>query len=140
LPHTLTGDRHTARYLADGRIFISFRDTARESPTRGDWVAWVGTWQDIVSGGPRRFRVRLKDNHHAWDCAYPGVERLPDGTILTPPYGHGKPDRPPYTVSIRVHPDALADRLRNLLGASPRLSPRPRHEADHRHRFPHRRR
>ncbi len=123
LPHTLTGDRHTARYLADGRIFISFRDTARESPTRGDWVAWVGTWQDIVSGGPGQFRVRLMDNHHAWDCAYPGVERLPDGTILTTTYGHWEPDQPPYIVSIRVHPDDLDERLRNLLRASPKLSP-----------------
>jgi hypothetical protein len=40
LPATLTGDRHTARYAPDGRLFVSFRDMARGSPTWGDWVGW----------------------------------------------------------------------------------------------------
>jgi hypothetical protein len=42
LPAALTGDRHTARYAPDGRLFITFRDMAHQSPTRGDWVGWVG--------------------------------------------------------------------------------------------------
>ncbi len=48
LPASLTGDRHTGRYAPDGRLFISFRDRTHLSPTWGDWVAWVGTYQDIV--------------------------------------------------------------------------------------------
>ena len=28
------------------------------------------------------------DNKDSWDCAYPGVEVLPDGTIVSTTYGH----------------------------------------------------
>jgi hypothetical protein len=38
LPGSLTGDRHVGKYAPDGRLFVSFRDTTHESPTRGDWV------------------------------------------------------------------------------------------------------
>ena len=50
LPRELTGNRHTGKYLDDGRLFISFRDTAPYSPTQGDWIGWVGTFNDIVLG------------------------------------------------------------------------------------------
>jgi hypothetical protein len=46
LPGALTGDRHTGKYAPDGRLFLSFRDTTLESPTKGDWVAWVGRYED----------------------------------------------------------------------------------------------
>ena len=98
----LTGDRHTGVYAPDGRLFISFRDTTHESPTKGDWVAWVGTYDDIQLGREGQYRVRLMDNTKAADCAYPGVEMLPDGTILTTTYGHWQEGKPPYIVSIRL--------------------------------------
>ena len=44
-----TGDRHTGKYAPDGRLFISFRDTARVSGTQGDWAGWVGTWDEPLS-------------------------------------------------------------------------------------------
>lgn len=102
LPAALTGDRHTAKYGPDGRLFISFRDTTLESPTKGDWVAWVGTYDDIVGGSEGQYRVRLMQNHKGADCAYPGVEILPDGTFVTTTYGHWTPDKAPYIVSIRL--------------------------------------
>jgi hypothetical protein len=98
----LTGDRHTARYAPDGRLFISFRDTTLESPTKGDWVAWVGRYEDIVANREGQYRVRLMDNHNKWDCAYPGVEILPDGTLVTTTYGHWEEGQPPYIVSMRL--------------------------------------
>lgn len=101
LPRALTGDRHTAKYAPDGRLVISFRDTAKDSPTQGDWMAWVGTYQDIVSGKPGQYRVRLKDNLHKWDCAYPGVEVLPDGTFVITTYGHWSQGEQPYILSVR---------------------------------------
>jgi hypothetical protein len=110
LPGALTGDRHTAKYAPDGRLFVSFRDTTLESPTQGDWVAWVGTYNDITSGREGQYRVRLMDNHHKWDCAYPGVEVLPDGTIVTTTYGHWTQGEPPYVVSVRFKLDEL-DRM-----------------------------
>ncbi|MCB9936642.1 MAG: exo-alpha-sialidase [Planctomycetaceae bacterium] len=102
LPASLTGDRHTGVYGPDGRLFISFRDTTRESPTKGDWVAWVGTYEDIVEGREGQYRVRLMDNHKGADCAYPAVEILPDGTIVTTTYGHWEKDQPAYIVSVRL--------------------------------------
>ena len=102
LPAALTGDRHTAKYTADGRLFISFRDTTHETPTKGDWVAWVGTYEDIVKGREGQFRVRLMDNKNRWDCAYPPVEILPDDTIVTTTYGHWTAGEMPYIVSVRL--------------------------------------
>lgn len=101
LPGALTGDRHTAKYSPDGRLFISFRDTTLESPTKGDWVGWVGTYEDIVKGREGQYRVRLKDNHKGADCAYPGVEILPDGTFVTTTYGHWTANEQPYILSVR---------------------------------------
>ncbi|MHC4786025.1 MAG: hypothetical protein ACYTE6_08650 [Planctomycetota bacterium] len=45
--------------------------------------------------------MRLLDNHHRWDCAYPGVEVLPDGTFVATTYGHWTPGAAPYIVSVR---------------------------------------
>jgi hypothetical protein len=103
LPGALTGDRHVGRYAPDGRLFVSFRDTTHESPTQGDWVGWVGTFDDILEGRQGQYRVRLLDNHHRWDCAYPGVEVLPDGTFVATTYGHWTPDAAPYIVSVRFN-------------------------------------
>ncbi len=102
LPGALTGDRHVAKYAPDGRLFITFRDMALESATKGDWVAWVGSYDDIVNGREGQYRVRLMDNKDAWDCAYPGLELLPDGTFVTTTYGHWEAGAEPYIVSVRV--------------------------------------
>jgi hypothetical protein len=107
LPGALTGDRHVCRYTPDGRLFISFRDTTLESPTQGDWVAWVGTYEDIVKGREGQFRVRLMDNLNAWDCAYPGVEVLPDGTIVTVTYGTWIKGEQPFIVGVRLRMEEL---------------------------------
>jgi hypothetical protein len=113
LPNELTGDRHTAVYDENDRLFISFRDiTPRHwtSPTEGDWVGWVGRYKDLKTAGKGDFRIRIKDNHHRWDCAYPGVLILPDQTIVTTTYGHWDRGKQPYirTARFRLHQlDAL---------------------------------
>ena len=112
LPGALTGDRHVGKYAANGRLFISFRDTTHESKTQGDWVAWVGTYDDLLHNREGQYRIRLMDNHHQWDCAYPGVEVLPDGTLVTTTYGHWTPGEPPYIVSVRVKLEELDGRVR----------------------------
>jgi hypothetical protein len=111
LPGALTGDRHVLRYAPDGRLFATFRDTTLESATKGDWVGWVGTYDDIVGGREGQYRVRLMDNLGGSDCAYPGLELLPDGTFVTTTYGHWEPAAPPYIMSVRItmaELDALA--------------------------------
>jgi len=100
LPAALTGDRHAARYAPDGRLFISFRDTTHVSPTKGDWVGWVGTYDDIVKGREGQYRVRIMDNTKGADCCYPGVELLPDGTFVTTTYGHWTEGEQAYVVSV----------------------------------------
>lgn len=109
----LTGDRHTGVRCPDGRYFISFRDMTLESPTHGDWVAWVGTYQDLKEKRQGQYRVRLMKNHKATDCAYPGVELLPDGTIVTTTYGHWTKDESPYIVSVRLKLDELDELARS---------------------------
>lgn len=103
----LTGDRHTLTYLADGRVFATFRDMADGSPTKGDWVAWIGTYAQLTSGTPAGYRVRLMDNTDSWDSSYPGLVRLPDGTIVTTTYGHWTTNQQPWIATMRLTPSAL---------------------------------
>lgn len=119
VPITLTGDRHTGVYGPDGRLFISFRGRTKSGsasakgevqgplPTEGDWAAWVGTYDDIVRGRPGQYVVRIMDNKKGWDTTYPGVEILPDGTIVTTTYGHWEAGKQPWIVSVRLTLDEL---------------------------------
>jgi hypothetical protein len=139
LPNSLNGDRHVIRYAPDGRLLIVFRDmsplsyrkdlnaiaegrkevnlskvaseTGQGSPTEGDWVGWVGTYNDLKNGSEGQYRIRFKDNIHSWDCCYPGVELLPDGTFVTTTYGHWEKDKQPYIISIRFKLNELDKRL-----------------------------
>lgn len=102
MPDALTGDRHQHTYLADGRLFISFRDVGAESPTDGDWVGWVGTYEDLVSGAEGQYRVRLKDNFKGRDCAYPTQHLLPDGTLFAATYGGWTEGEPNYLIAYHI--------------------------------------
>jgi hypothetical protein len=102
VPLSLTGDRHTAKCAPDGRLFISFRDMAEGDPWKGDWVAWVGTYDDIAKSRDGQYLVRLMDNKDSWDSTYPGVEVLRDGTIVTTTYGHWETGKEPFIVSVRL--------------------------------------
>ena len=88
LPLELTGDRHTLKYTNNGKLFISFRDMAKNSPSMGDWVAWVGSYDDLKNRDKGDYRILIKNNYDDWDSTYPGVELLPNGEIVTTTYGH----------------------------------------------------
>ncbi|NOZ40488.1 MAG: exo-alpha-sialidase [Planctomycetes bacterium] len=112
VPLALTGDRHTGKYGPDGRLFISFRCISPKPkranrPFEGDWVGWVGTWDDLVHGRDGQYAVRLKDNTKGYDTTYPGVEVLPDGTFVTTTYGHWDQGESPYILSVRFKLDEL---------------------------------
>ncbi|MFK7740707.1 MAG: GDSL-type esterase/lipase family protein [Planctomycetota bacterium] len=122
LPRSLTGDRHVGRYAPDGRLLVSFRDMAKGSPTRGDWVAWVGTFDDIVKGREGQYRVRLSRNWRSTDCAYPGVELRPDGAFVLTTYGHWQPGARPFIRSVRLR---LAELDELAQGPVPMLTREP---------------
>ncbi len=107
----LTGDRHVARYAADGRLVIALRDMFAGSPSRGDWLLWIGTFDDVIHAKSGSYRVRLGDNQNAWDSAYCGLERLVDGTLLCVTYGHWDKDAPPWIVGARFKLDEFDARL-----------------------------
>lgn len=115
LPLSLTGDRHTGKYAPDGRLLISFRcisprSQAGRRPFEGDWVTWVGRWEDIVGGREGQYFVRLKDNTRSYDTSYPGVEVLPDGTFVVTTYGHWDAGEQPYILCVRLKLSELDER------------------------------
>ena len=85
-PWALTGDRHAGVYAEDGRLVIAFRDKAIGATTYNHFVAWVGTYDDIKAGREGQYRIKLLHSYAGGDCAYPGMERLPDGTIVATTY------------------------------------------------------
>ncbi len=114
LPASLTGDRHMGRYTPDGRLVICFRDTTLLSPTKGDFVAWVGTYDDIVHLRQGQYRARLLRSPKKGDLGYPGVEVLPDGTVVATTYAVLEPGEKNSVVSVRFklsELDAEAARL-----------------------------
>ena len=81
----------------------------------GDWVGWVGTYEDIVAAGEGQYRVRIMHNTKDADCAYPGVEVLPDGTFVATTYGHWTKAEPPYVVSVRFKLSELDAKLKSAV-------------------------
>lgn len=91
LPPGLHGDRHKAVYTKDGRLVVCFRDMGKSSPTRAHFVAWVGRYEDIISGKDGEYKIKLLHSHKGSDCGYPGVELLPDETIVATTYVKYRP-------------------------------------------------
>jgi len=101
LPSSLTGDRHQCLYAKDGRLVITFRDHTHQSPMQGDFVAWVGTYEDLVKNTEGQYRIRLLDNKSRWDCGYPAFEIFPDGSFFAATYGKWELDQPNYVMGTR---------------------------------------
>lgn len=110
-PWGLTGDRHIGVRLDDGRYFFAFRDMAPGSTTRGHFVGWLGTYEDIKNNRAGQARLKLLHSHASStsDCGYPGVEKLADGTILVTTYIKYRPGPEKHSVvTVRLSPDDFA--------------------------------
>ncbi|MGL4738923.1 MAG: sialidase family protein, partial [Cellulosilyticaceae bacterium] len=103
----LRGERHQAKYdHLSGQLIITFRSYGiPENPDDRDWVAWIGTYEDLVHQTEGHYRIRLKKNVGtvSWngndgDCGYAGIEQITDpnsteyGTFILTSYGHWDPD------------------------------------------------
>lgn len=107
-PAALSGERHKADWLPDGRLFISFRSIERDEEKVAllsnennwfseGWVGWVGTFDDLISGSEGEYRVKLAHTFlddqiepESWahaDTGYAGNVVLKDGTVVTTSYG-----------------------------------------------------
>lgn len=114
LPASLMGERHKAEYdPTSGRLLITFRDIVRKSKTdfddwvAGDWVAWVGTYDDLKYNREGQYRIILMKDYtptrRSGDCGYAGNVVLEDGTFVLTSYGYwDKEYNNPYIVTVRV--------------------------------------
>jgi hypothetical protein len=101
-PWGLTGDRHMGVTTRDGRMVVAFRDRALGSPSRNHFVAWVGKYDDLRQGRPGEYRIKLLESHAGGDCGYPGVELLPDDTVVATTYIKYRPGTAKHSVvSVR---------------------------------------
>lgn len=97
-PWGLTGDRHVVKFTPDGRMVAVFRDMASNSPTKGHFVAWVGNYKDLREGTSGQYKIKLLHSYAGSDCGYPGLEILPDGTIIAITYIKMKPGKEQHSI------------------------------------------
>ena len=104
LPGSLAGERHKA--LCDpisGKLVITFREIQYDLNKNnqfdggndwmaGDWVAWVGTYEDLMEQNDGQCHILLcedwANNRYSGDTGYTGMVVLPDGTFVMDSYGH----------------------------------------------------
>jgi hypothetical protein len=116
---SVTMDRHKALYAPDGRLVIAGRDTAAESTTINQFVAWVGHYEDLIAGNEGQYRVKLL--HTYTSTEYPGLELLPDGTFVATNSVGYRPDENYSIVSTRFTLNELDEQL-NLNNITDRVN------------------
>ncbi len=107
MPGSLAGERHKILYdptdPTGQRLIVTFREIIYDLNGNnqfdggndwlaGDWIAWVGTYEDIIEGREGSYRIRLCEdwaaNAKSGDTGYTGMAVLPDGTFILDTYGH----------------------------------------------------
>ncbi|MEX1042916.1 MAG: sialidase family protein [Pirellulaceae bacterium] len=104
-------DRHQHQYSADGRLVMVGRDTAAKSSTRGHFIAWVGTYEDLIQGREGQYRVKLLPHHGGGNVEYPAIEVLPDGTFVATNSVRYRPGENYSVANTRFMLDELDRRL-----------------------------
>lgn len=104
LPGSLAGERHKALYdPITGKLVITFREIDYDRNkngvweggsdwTAGEWVAWVGTYEDLMNFRQGDYMIVLDEdfsnNYYSGDTGYTGMVVLEDGTFIMDSYGH----------------------------------------------------
>ena len=109
---SVTMDRHQATYAPDGRLVIVGRDKAEKSTTKEHFVAWVGTYDDLVKGREGQYRVKLLHTYKSTE--YPGLEVLPDGTFVATNAVGYHPGENHSIVSTRFTLDEIDQKIKAL--------------------------
>ncbi|MGU8369193.1 sialidase family protein [Clostridium perfringens] len=129
LQGALMGERHKATYdPISGRLLITFREIIRDPKKTGDkndwvaghWVAWVGTYDDLVHNREGQYRIRLMEDftptEKSGDCGYAGNEVLDDGNFVLTSYGYWEKDyNKPYIKSLRVTLKEIDEIVREMV-------------------------
>lgn len=100
---SLQGDRHIAVYdPISERLVITFREVNLDTNENGiieagdhdfgDWILWVGTYDDIMEQNPGEYRVTIAKNYKPGndkfaDTGYAGAIVREDGTFVMNSYG-----------------------------------------------------
>ena len=110
LPGSLAGERHKVAYdPISGRLLITFREIKYDLNGDGkfggansndwicgDWVAWVGTYDQLMNQENGEYQIVLAEdwanNQRSGDTGYAGVVVLDDGTFIMDSYGHWDKD------------------------------------------------
>jgi hypothetical protein len=117
VPSSQSGDRHQAAFVPDGRLVMVFRDTALKSKTKNHFVAWVGTFDDLVNGNEGQYRIKLLHSYAGGDCGYPGLEILPDGTLVATTYIKYRSGKEKNSVvSTRFQLDEIDKKITKAIG------------------------
>jgi len=107
IPSVLNGFRHVARYLSNGKLMISF-GTRSDSHYPNDWVAWIGSYDDVVSGSSDGdLLIRIKQNKTNRDWGYSGLEVNAEGECVATCYGTWEADQRPYIISATFDPAGI---------------------------------
>lgn len=119
VPDALNGERHKISIdPITGRLVVCFREIILDfnndgEVTNGDWmagewVAWVGSYQDLIDGSEGQYRILLASDYtptaKSGDTGYAGNVVLPDGTFVLDSYGNFDPSdlsNKPFIVAVR---------------------------------------
>ncbi len=123
LPLDLTGDRHKAEYDATtGKLVISYRQITAYKPSALHptntyvslgWVAWVGTFEQLLSDGIGDTLVLLSSSRTA-DCGYAGTI-CKDGEFFMASYGLFDDEAEyAYIMGVRFTTEGIYSALANV--------------------------
>lgn len=124
LPGSLAGERHKAMYdptdPTGQRLIVSFREIKYDLNNNnqfdgfsdwvaGDWIAWVGTYDQILNREDGMYRILLcedwANNAKSGDTGYAGIVVQPDGTFILDSYGHWDKDYSQSLPNYNVYND-----------------------------------
>ena len=124
LPGSLAGERHKVLYDPNDptgqRIICPFREIQYDKNgdgqfgggddwMAGDWVAWVGTYDDLMNGRDGSYRILLCEdwaaNRWSGDTGYSGFVVQSDGTFIMDTYGHWDKEYSQSLKPYNVHDD-----------------------------------